>query len=221
MADETDAGVAYLTALKRSSGTETATAIAAMPAGEPSARHDGSVTAPAIDGDQYGGSEKRRSPRYKCDGSVELMEDGCDVRTWASFTDVSLHGCYVEAQATYPVRTSLHMKMELNGLRLETNGIVRVTYPYLGMGIAFVDMSEENRERLKGLLNTVTYSRVIVGPGVTSIVPTCGPLGTTPEITNPGAAVQALEEFFQTRHLLTRDDFLKLIAKSQGSETKR
>ena len=35
-----------------------------------------------------------------------MREEGCDVRTWATFTDVSLHGCYVEAQATYPVGTT-------------------------------------------------------------------------------------------------------------------
>ena len=71
-----------------------------------------------------------------------LREDGRDVRTWATFSDVSLHGCYVEAQATYPVGTILHMKLEANGVRVETKGNVRVSYPYLGMGIAFVDMSD-------------------------------------------------------------------------------
>ena len=92
------------------------------------------------------GSKARRSgeaPRYKCEGSAELREEGCDVRTWATFSDISLHGCYVEAQATYPANTILHMKLEANGVRVETNGNVRVSYPYLGMGIAFLDTSEE------------------------------------------------------------------------------
>jgi hypothetical protein len=33
--------------------------------------------------------EKRRSPRYQCEGSVEMGEIDCDVHTWASFTDLA------------------------------------------------------------------------------------------------------------------------------------
>ena len=54
-------------------------------------------------------------PVTKCEGSAEVREDGCDVRTWATFTDVSVHGCYVEAQATYPAGTILHLKLEVKG----------------------------------------------------------------------------------------------------------
>jgi PilZ domain-containing protein len=78
-----------------------------------------------------------------------MCEDGRDVQTWARFTDISIHGCYVEAQATYPVGTVLHMKLEANGAPVDNKGTVRVSYPYLGMGIAFTDVSEETRERRK------------------------------------------------------------------------
>jgi hypothetical protein len=74
-----------------------------------------------------------------------VREEGCDVRTWASFTDIGLHGCYVEAQATYPASTLLHMKLEAGGIRVETKGKVRISYPYMGMGIAFEDISDEKR----------------------------------------------------------------------------
>jgi hypothetical protein len=80
-------------------------------------------------GEGFQGAEKRRSPRYKCEGSAELREEGCDVRTWSTFTDISLNGCYVEAQATHPAGTQLHMKLDANGIRLETKGKVRVSYP--------------------------------------------------------------------------------------------
>jgi hypothetical protein len=70
-----------------------------------------------------------------------LREEGCDVRTWSTFTDISLNGCYVEAQATYPAGTLLHMKLESNGIRVEIKGKVRISYPYLGMGIAFEDLA--------------------------------------------------------------------------------
>ena len=48
------------------------------------------------------------------------------------------------------------MKLEANGVRVETKGNVRVSYPYLGMGIAFAEMSEENRGPLRELLATIS-----------------------------------------------------------------
>jgi len=48
------------------------------------------------------------------------------------------------------------MKMEANGVRFGTKGDVRLNYRYLGMGIAFVDMSEENRAHLRQLLATIS-----------------------------------------------------------------
>ena len=169
----------------------------------------------ADSGERFKGAEKRRSPRYSCEGSAEQREEGCDVRTWATFSDVSLHGCYVEAQATYPAGTMLHMKLEASGVRLETKGNVRVSYPYLGMGVAFVDMSEENLGRLHTLLAKISRPTAIMGPGVASSLPAGGPLEAVPRIADPGAALQKLTEFFESRQMLMREDFLRILRTSQ------
>jgi hypothetical protein len=218
MAQESDEAVAYLRSLKQSvspmaaSGTE--------PARE-SGMSDPAGAAPADSGDRFKGSEKRRSPRFSCEGSAELREAGCDVRTWATFSDISLHGCYVEAQATYPANTMLHMKLDANGVRVETNGSVRVSYPYLGMGIAFVEMSEENQSRLRALLATISRATVIVGPGLASSLPASGPLEALPIITDPASAVRSLVEFFESRQMLMREDFLRIVRQSQEVAAKK
>jgi len=209
MAEEINEGVAYLRALKTSGvGAEPAPATLQSPAAA-------SSTADA--GERFQGAEKRRSPRYKCEGSAEIREDGCDVRTWAAFTDISVHGCYVEAQATYPANTTLHMKLEANGIRVETKGIVRVSYPYLGMGIAFFEMSEDNLSHLKQLLATVSHPCMIMGPGIASSLPATDPLKAVPTISDPAAAVRSLMEFFESRQMLMRDDFLRILKKSQSA----
>jgi len=97
-----------------------------------------------------------------------MRELSCDVHTWATFTAISLHGCYVEAQATYPVGTVLQMKLAANGVKVEVTGNVRVSYPYLGMGIAFVNITEENTARLRDMLSTVLRPSVIMEPGIAS-----------------------------------------------------
>lgn len=210
MTDEKNDGIAYLMALKQATGSQSGAASA--PAREPE-----QVPGPgtAQNSESFQGAEKRRSPRYRCEGSAEVREDGCDIRTWVTFTDIGLHGCYVEARASYPAGTVLYMKLEVNDIRFETKGRVRVSYPYLGMGIAFEDMSEENCTHLKQLLAGISRPVVIMGPGATSAHPTTGPMEGIPPLTHPEAAVLALIEFFQIHQVLMRDDFVKLMRKSQ------
>jgi hypothetical protein len=219
MAQEIDEGVAYLRALKRS-GSSIATTAAATAREITAPGHSAPDGATADSNERFQGSEKRRSPRYKCEGSAEVREEGCDVRTWATFTDVSLHGCYVKAQATYPVGTVLHMKLETNGLRLEATGNVRVSYPYLGMGVAFVELSEANRAQLRQMLSQISRPSAIMGPGIASSLPASGPLDAVPAIADPAAAMQALTEFFESRQMLMREDFLRILRKSQPTDIK-
>jgi len=149
--------------------------------------------------ESYAGAEKRRSWRYKCEGSAEIREEGHEVRTWATFTDISLHGCYVEAAATYPVGTALEIALETNGVRVQSRCTVRVNYPYLGMGIAFDDMSEENLLRLKDMLATLStraVSKAAAPPQMT---------------TDAESALVALRAFFEQHSVLTRTDFRSIL----------
>jgi hypothetical protein len=214
MPDETNDGGTSLTAQRQSSHPQAAFTTALMQ--ENLGRQPSGSAGAASAGRQLVGIEKRQSPRYKCDGIVELREEGCDASTWANFTDVSLHGCYVEGQATYPVGTALHLRMEMNGIRFESKGNVRVCYPCLGMGIAFANISDENRARLKAMLGSVSRSRVIVGPGVISALPSSGPMERVPLITDPLGAIQAVINFFEARHMLTREEFVAVLRKSQA-----
>ena len=212
MTEDINDGSAYLKALKQA--TTSQSGAAAVPAREPEQRSENTSTVESRE--NFQGAEKRRSPRYKCEGSAEVQEEGCDVRTWSTFTDIGLHGCYVEAQATYPAGTLLHMKLEANGVRVEAKGKVRISYPYLGMGIAFENMSDENLGRLKQLLASLSRPRVIMGPGTNSPHPTTGPMEAVPAIMHPEAAIRALIEFFEIHQILMRDDFLKLLKKTRS-----
>lgn len=205
MADPSNDGIAYLMALKQSTASAAAEAQDRV-AGEKAAEQGQKAS--------FQGAEKRRSPRYQCEGSVQMREANCDVHTWATFTDISLHGCYVEAQATYPAGTALQLKLEAKGIRIDVKGTVRVSYPYLGMGIAFTEMTAENQMRLKELLASLSRPSMIMGPGVASTLPARGPM-ELPAIRDPNALVQKLIEFFHDRQLLMRDDFARIVRQSQ------
>jgi hypothetical protein len=160
--------------------------------------------------------ERRRAPRYKCGGSVEFRTEGNDVRTWATLTDLSRTGCYVEMQATSPPDTVVDMAIEVMGIRVRVKGTVRVTYPFLGMGIAFTDISTEDRAQLDEILLRLAGSS---GPLSSPALPKAAEAAVFPPqiltIADPSAAFNALVQFFQSNGLLSRDEFLELIRKSQ------
>jgi hypothetical protein len=208
--DQDNNSVAYLMALKRSSPAATGAA--------PERNPDTAVlvnarAAPAAFAEpkHYGGSEKRRSTRYKCVGSAEISQESTGVRIWATFQDVSVHGCYVEASSNYPVGTALGIKLQMNAIQVTARGVVRVTYPSLGMGIAFREMSAENRTRLEELIRSIPRSTVATtAPGLVS-----GLQEPVPIMYDPEAALRGLVDFFETQQTLPRAQFLRILRSSQ------
>jgi hypothetical protein len=212
LSDDTSDGASYLSALKRSGAPQAA----------------GTAPAPTVASDPVpqnrSHAEKRRSPRYKCQGSAQLREINSGEAIWATFTDISLHGCYVEATSTYRIGSMLALKIDVNGFRVETRGEVRVAYPNLGMGIFFTTMSDEDRERLRELLRSLSRPPAILGSGGPSRISTVARSDasdaiTNPNISNPRAALHALVEFFEDRQMLSREEFRRILRKSQGAAT--
>ncbi|MGA2022752.1 MAG: PilZ domain-containing protein [Candidatus Sulfotelmatobacter sp.] len=204
MSDENSAGAAYLAALKQSAPRAAGAAPARGPLSQPDIPNS---TA----------DNKRQSPRYRCQGSARLRELGSGVSTWATFTDISLHGCYLEAMSTFRVGAKVALTLEVNGFRLESNGEVRVVYPNLGMGVCFTTMPDPDRERLRELLRSLSRPSVILGArpeAGSAVIP--APAALAP-ITNPAAALQAVMNFFEERHILGREEFLRILRKSQSA----
>jgi hypothetical protein len=88
------------------------------------------------------------------------------------------------------------------------------------MGIAFLEMSEANSLQLRELLSRIPRRTVVMGTGTASPIPSRGPLEGVPLISDPVSAVRALTEFFEVRQMLMRDDFLRILRKSQAPEPK-
>ena len=114
----------------------------------------GIATIPPEDKSRSAASERRRNVRYKCAGSAEFYTEGIDVRTRAAVSDISRSGCYVEMQATSPVHTLVDLFITVNGIGVRVKGVVRTSYPLLGMGIAFTEISpDRTTARLRVLQN--------------------------------------------------------------------
>jgi hypothetical protein len=200
----------YLRALKRSNQARTPPGPASSPSTAPATILENQPSpAPA--------AERRRSPRYKCEGSAEFRTEGIEVRTWARITDISRGGCYVEMQATSPLNTAVNMVIEVNGIRFRVKGTVRTCYPLLGMGIEFTEIADDDRKQLEELLLRLGGGASPPSAGLKS-APAIRPAPDLLMIMDPGAALNALARFFETNRALSREEFTELIGKSQNRD---
>jgi hypothetical protein len=159
-------------------------------------------------------SEQRRSPRYQCEGSAEFRSEGTTVRTWARVTDLSRSGCYVEMQATSPVNTRVDMVVDVSGIRVQVKGTVRVSYPFLGMGIAFTEISPEEQGRLEELLSRLATG--VIAPAGQAAGPKESANSDGAWIADPRGAIRAVSNFFDDHNTLTREQFFELLEKYGG-----
>lgn len=160
------------------------------------------------------GKERRRAIRYRCSGSVEFRSESSDVRMWGTLTDVSLHGCYVEMSTTFPVDTRVDLTLEALGIRVHVQGNVRVSYPFLGMGIMFTGIAPGPQTQLGQLLSALAGRDSLSAPepwaaGQESVK---GTLSAAVSGADPRAVLDEVRQFFAGNRLLSREEFI-LIAK--------
>jgi hypothetical protein len=187
--DEASDGATYLSSLKQSGSPQAAGATIARAPDLLHSPETQTETAPTSNAGTTASTEERKSPRYRCKGSARLHESGSDVTIWATFADISMHGCYVEAASPLPVGTVLDLQLEVDGFRVEATGEVRVVYPSLGIGISFSKISEGDRRRLLELVGLISPPSVIVSPRVAPNSPSIAQADILPALANPGAAL--------------------------------
>jgi hypothetical protein len=194
-------GVNYLRRLKGN-------APAGAPADGGAKRDAASATTPTVEW-----KERRQSPRLRCSGSVEFRAEGSDVRMWGTLTDVSLHGCYVEMNTTFPVDTKVDLVLKSFGIRIHTAGTVRASYPFLGMGIRFEEIEPEQQQQLKQLLEALAGHSAVSNDASAQE----NDIKDTVASADPTAFLGEITEFFQKNQLLSRAEFHKIAKRVRRS----
>jgi PilZ domain len=92
--------------------------------------------------------ERRKSERYKMSVGVELSDEGQRIAMRGSTVDVGIGGCYIETLFPPAIGVRLQVLLWLGPAKLLAKGIVRASYPGVGMGIEFLDLSWEETECL-------------------------------------------------------------------------
>lgn len=154
----------------------------------------------------YGDKDRRRSPRFRCAGSAEFTAQDSNVRMWGTMTDISLRGCYVEMTTTFPVDTKVDLVLEAMGIRFRAHGIIRISYPFLGMGILFTEIVADQKALLERLLSALGK------------VSNASQLEATPSSSSEDSFVGAdpipflneLKRYFDGKPVLSREEFFRI-----------
>jgi hypothetical protein len=97
-------------------------------------------------------SDRRSEKRW--DVCLDAVWDGKSGNYVARVTDLSEGGCYVDSLGEAQVSEVINFKLQSpDGEWLELRGEVAHQSPPLGFGLRFVDLSDEQRERLRTLLD--------------------------------------------------------------------
>src|SRR5262245_54425403 len=97
-------------------------------------------------------SDRRTEKRW--DVCLDAVWDGKSGNYDARITDLSEGGCYVDTMGEAQVSEVITFKLQLpEGEWLELSGEVAHQTPPLGFGLRFVELTDEQRERLRLLLS--------------------------------------------------------------------
>jgi hypothetical protein len=150
--------------------------------------------------------ERRKTPRLRCSGSLELRAEGTDVRIWGTLTDIGLHGCYVEMNTTFPIGTKVDLVLKSMSIRVETPGIIRATYPFLGMGMSFSDTEPEQKLHLQQLISALRSRSHFLTSDPAQHDEKKDPLAAA----DPKALVDEIALFFRKNTALSREEFYQI-----------
>jgi hypothetical protein len=92
--------------------------------------------------------EKRWHTRFECSGGASIRAEGSAFPVHGQAKDIAQGGVYVETTTPLTVNTEVHAKMNVEGVSIETMGVVRTSYPMVGMGISFQKTTPENQARI-------------------------------------------------------------------------
>jgi hypothetical protein len=93
--------------------------------------------------------DRRHHARFKCFISALLRVQDSQLPLWGQVTDISQGGCYVQLPEPLKVGTKLRLELLMKLANLRGEGVVCSCHPGRGMGIKFVEMSNEYRDQVR------------------------------------------------------------------------
>jgi hypothetical protein len=98
---------------------------------------------------------RRRFARHRITFPVQVRDERVNTPMRVNATDVSGNGCYVETILPLAVGTTLRVDFWIDSEHNSTSAVVRTSDPGVGMGIEFLGLTPDNRQRLQDHLDKI------------------------------------------------------------------
>ena len=109
--------------------------------------------------------EKRRYPRFVCEGGVEVRSANSRP-FWGTMSDISLGGCYVQTFQPLAAGSVLQFLIKTEGVEIRGTAKVVAMHPGVGMALAFAEMATPDRTRLDQLVTQLIATDKHQGGGL-------------------------------------------------------
>ena len=145
--------------------------------------------------------ERRRHQRFPCEGGVQVRRPGA-VAIWATLTDISSGGCYIEIPNPPPPMTELELTLKTRGVQFNCAAQVRTCHGGIGMGVAFTRLSIDDRKKLNSVLENLAGALPGEAPPVEAEAP---PAPASPAVSLNRRINKSAEELRTIESLLQAD----------------
>jgi uncharacterized protein (TIGR02266 family) len=103
-----------------------------------------------------GGEDNRREPRVCLSSEVDCELDNGHVR-WR-FADISAGGMFIDVYDPLPPGTLFRLRFQLDPPPIAAKAQVHYVQPRIGMGVEFVELQAEDRDRIREIVNRMFVS---------------------------------------------------------------
>jgi hypothetical protein len=97
-------------------------------------------------------SERRAVPRYTFIATAEIIEPVSDTHISGRVSEISSKGCYVDLLNTLPKDTPIRVHITTDSGSFESAGEIIYVQDRMGMGVAFVEPSQDQKSILDAWL---------------------------------------------------------------------
>jgi hypothetical protein len=112
------------------------------------------ASGPTASGLPFG--QRRTVPRYSLIATAEVLEPVTDARMSGRISEISRKGCYLDILNTLPVDTALQLRITRDQGSFTTMARIIYVQEGIGMGLAFVDPSQDQLQILDSWLAELT-----------------------------------------------------------------
>jgi len=98
-------------------------------------------------------NNRRKFARHRVSFPLEVRDERVQTPMRVNATDISGNGCYVETILPLAIRTTLRVEFWIDDDKISTSAVVRTSDPGVGMGIEFIGLPPDTKQRVQNHLD--------------------------------------------------------------------